>query len=768
MAVGGVAKSEVMIQSRVWRRGGATGVEALLSLGLAAGIALVIANSIVRAGWVTNSGFLPRVAVTGALILGMLALTRLPWPVGLGLGLGAAPAVAGLATLPGATLAHLADPRAMAGLAGQLSKWSPDQADIGLFGSILALLAWVAGGWLAWCTLRWRQPLVGLVPGAAALATDVLNFPAGQDAAVTAFLLLTLALLLWNGYRACLEGAGRFRLRPSSAVRRGYWQQGIGIGVGLIVLATLLPPLTSIDRSVQLQNGLIHRWAEMRAQSNHPLPPSAVGNGPSYSQGFSFDAPLAGELKPGKGLIFTYTVDAAAPTPRYFRGVDLEPARQTWAFSQGFARPRLVPASQPLFPVADSYKSTVSAVYQVNMRRPPQSSPLLMFYPGRLNEVDRDVVLFSLSPFPPTVGEPDQVLHNQRSSPYSYRVMVEQSSATEEQLRAAGTWYPVGIDWQRRLPPDYRAPSTRARIAALAQQVAGNKPNAYDAAVAIESHLRANYNYTLTPAPPRAADPEDFFLFSSHEGYCQYFATAMADMLRSLGIPARLVNGYGPGTYDARRHLWMVNESDAHTWPEVFFPGYGWIPFEPTPDGVYLPIERGAPPAAEPAPSDQPATDPGRVPLEAQASPPTSKRRPAGVLGRLPFPINPSTGLVFSAILALGAILYFGLVRYLWPRTAGAVWRRAGRFSRLAGMTSPPGETPKEFGKRLGERFPEAAAAAEGLAAGYTLAAYGPPARAQDGGEAVRASWEDLLPILLRRALHRLLPARSVPATGSP
>jgi hypothetical protein len=166
-----------MIQSRVWRRGGATCVEALLSLGLAAGIALVIANSIVRAGWVANSGFLPCVAVTGALILGILALTRLPWPLGLGLGLGAAPAVAGLATLPGATLVHLADPRALAGLAGQLSRWSPDQVAIALFGSILALLAWVAGGWLAWCTLRWRQPLVGLVPGAAALATGMTSPP---------------------------------------------------------------------------------------------------------------------------------------------------------------------------------------------------------------------------------------------------------------------------------------------------------------------------------------------------------------------------------------------------------------------------------------------------------------------------------------------------------------------------------------------------------------------------------------------------------------
>ena len=67
----------------------------------------------------------------------------------------------------------------------------------------------------------------------------------------------------------------------------------------------------------------------------------------------------------------------------------------------------------------------------------------------------------------------------------------------------------------------------------------------------------------------------------------------MGDMLRSLGIPTRLVNGYGPGTYDEKLGRYVVKESDAHTWVEAYFPTYGWIPFEPTPDSVYFPIPRG-------------------------------------------------------------------------------------------------------------------------------------------------------------------------------
>ena len=77
-----------------------------------------------------------------------------------------------------------------------------------------------------------------------------------------------------------------------------------------------------------------------------------------------------------------------------------------------------------------------------------------------------------------------------------------------------------------------------------------------------------------------------YFLRDSHEGYCQYFAMAMGEMLRSLGIPTRLVNGYGAGFYDDIQHRQVVRDADAHVWVESYFPGYGWIPFEPTNDSL--------------------------------------------------------------------------------------------------------------------------------------------------------------------------------------
>jgi hypothetical protein len=107
--------------------------------------------------------------------------------------------------------------------------------------------------------------------------------------------------------------------------------------------------------------------------------------------------------------------------------------------------------------------------------------------------------------------------------------------------------------------------------------------SAYDRAAALEHFLRTAYGYTLElPAEPEA-DPISSFLFERRRGHCEYFATAMTIMLRTLGIPARLVNGFQTGEYNEVSENYIVRASDAHTWVEVFFPELGWVAFDPTP-----------------------------------------------------------------------------------------------------------------------------------------------------------------------------------------
>ena len=114
----------------------------------------------------------------------------------------------------------------------------------------------------------------------------------------------------------------------------------------------------------------------------------------------------------------------------------------------------------------------------------------------------------------------------------------------------------------------------------------------YDASRAVESHLRDNYRYTLE-MKAGGADPLADFLFNVKQGHCEYFATAMAVMLRTQGLATRVVNGFLPGEYNQAAGAFTVRQSDAHSWVEVYFPETNsWVTFDPTPPAGRMAHER--------------------------------------------------------------------------------------------------------------------------------------------------------------------------------
>lgn len=154
-------------------------------------------------------------------------------------------------------------------------------------------------------------------------------------------------------------------------------------------------------------------------------------------------------------------------------------------------------------------------------------------------------------------------------------------SPTGAQLKGALGSYPAEmvLDYLQLPPLDPRIPK-------LAQQITAGTENNYDRAVAIESYLRTHFGYTLqlSRTPPR--DPLTEFLFLRKQGHCEYFASSMAIMLRTLRIPSRVVNGFRTGEFNDLTSQYVVRESDAHSWVEAYFPGYGWVSFDPTPVNV--------------------------------------------------------------------------------------------------------------------------------------------------------------------------------------
>ncbi len=171
-------------------------------------------------------------------------------------------------------------------------------------------------------------------------------------------------------------------------------------------------------------------------------------------------------------------------------------------------------------------------------------------------------------------------LHNPQHgyTAFGYDVVSETGLPSPRELRRASTEYPTAI----RLVY-LRLPRADARVAALARRVTASATNNHDRALAIQNYLRKSFGYTLDPPAIEPKDPIGSFLFKSKQGYCEYFAAAMVVMLRSLGIPSRLVNGFQTGSYNPVGKDFVVRARDAHSWVEVYFPKYGWIPFDPTP-----------------------------------------------------------------------------------------------------------------------------------------------------------------------------------------
>lgn len=153
---------------------------------------------------------------------------------------------------------------------------------------------------------------------------------------------------------------------------------------------------------------------------------------------------------------------------------------------------------------------------------------------------------------------------------------------------------------QLQLVPDQAAqnealtqlpPSISKRVQELAISLTAKQNTLYDKVKAVEQYLKhdSRYRYSKvdTPFTPQDEEYVDYFLFESKIGYCDNFSSAMTILLRSAGIPSRWAKGFAPGTLisgkDSEYQQYAIKHNDAHSWPEVYFEGYGWIPFEPTP-----------------------------------------------------------------------------------------------------------------------------------------------------------------------------------------
>jgi transglutaminase-like putative cysteine protease len=272
-----------------------------------------------------------------------------------------------------------------------------------------------------------------------------------------------------------------------------------------------------------------------------------------------------------------------------------------------------------------------------------------------------------------------------------YSVISDVPVYSDQELRQVSGPLRTGMGNYLQLPADLPG-----RVGDLATQITSGANNEYDKVQAVQTWIQTHTRYNLdVPRDPAGVDAVDHFLFVTRQGYCEHIASSMVVMLRTQGIAARLVTGYGPGERNPLTGYFEVKESDAHAWVEVYYPNFGWITYDPT-FGV---------PQAQPSIASRLMAGPVLHAI-------------AGFLRRvIPAPLKQALGQLRKAVakamrsipIVAGVLLLAGLGLVLLlrrrkrvragpaPTGAAAAFAELTEALALAGHTRRGSETPSEF-----------------------------------------------------------------------
>jgi hypothetical protein len=330
--------------------------------------------------------------------------------------------------------------------------------------------------------------------------------------------------------------------------------------------------------------------------------------------------------------------------------------------------------------------------------------------------------------------------------------------ATADTLLGAPTNYPQWLrDTYLALPGDLPE-----RVRRLAQQLTATAPTPYEKVRAVEALLQTYPIDQSQPGPPAGRDPVDHFLFEARRGSPEYHASAMVVLLRAAGVPARLVVGIALTANDFVPDLgaYRVTARNAYVWPEIYFPGVGWLPFSPVPRGQLpfnFPYQQSFQSPIWPSVPVEPGLDPfgleGLFPPEELPVP--QEPLPTTQLGG-----GRDWSWLWALLGALGGLaLLLGAGRLAWELPLGQLpfplrlWEKTVRLANLAALGPRPGETPREFVRRL-YRYVHVRDLPL-MAEVYGRARYGGPPPSDEETEKLRQMWPEVRQALARQVLRR-------------
>ncbi|HEV3230914.1 MAG TPA: transglutaminase domain-containing protein [Candidatus Dormibacteraeota bacterium] len=602
-------------------------------------------------------------------------------------------------------------------------------------------MAWLAVGWTTFWIARRHNFTVAVAPMAVVLAVEVINDPLQSDLYLRVGAWIVLAAL----FSLRLNVVRLIRRWRDAGNEQLAWTVSVEGGRALAVIVTLafvLPPLSTVDLSTRLFLN------QGRSQISAGTGPGAGGSplNQLLTTGYTEQVAPGGTLRRSQNPVLE--VKANTTGTIYWRGIALYHEQGgVWDASDGLASTADYNAGDLLESSPGRVRTAVTAQFRVVGE--PQRTVFSAGEPqsAAIPVIARVVPSGATHGLGLDAGTVDGLYaHSTMGVNTTYSVTATMSAATEDQLRAAGRLYPAFVSAIMSANP---ADRVDPRVRAVALRVSAAATNPYDQVKAIETYLRgADFHYQLDiQAPPASADPVLYFLLTSRTGYCEYFASSMGEMVRSLGLPVRLINGYGMGTQGDKPGsigTFTVKAADAHTWVEVYFPTYGWVPFEPTPDPAYPALAHGAQPTATATPDTSLPTPRAPVDPGAGGANPHPKT-PVG--GALPVDLRPVLGGLLA--LALAGLALAAVRGSAAPADVGGPWRRLGWIARRVGVARAPAETPLEYTGRLASALPRFDRDIEALGLAYSRARYSRAGLAEGELDSMRQAWSRLRGALL-------------------
>ena len=750
---------------RVWLNAG----EELLTFFLTYVALAAVVASIERANWVVEMPSLSNAAIVGLVSGWVLARTRVSgWllhPPGI---------IAGVAVVLSMVLRSL---RIAPGLPdGIRDRWEELYARNAAWGQALLkgdfstdplpfVLMVVFGAWLlaylaAWSVARWRNPWLALVPGSIALLTNISYLP-GQPAAELVIFLFAAILLFARVH--LLRTIERWTTAPSEAavtpslLSLEVLNLATWVGIFLIVVAWMIPTAN-------------HRGPFASAWSWALTPVSQrvdrigqlfIGVGSKQSLGlhrFESALPLQGSVGLGSAPLLGVSVGDDAPAVLYLRGAVYD-QYTGYGWKQGSFTTR---------PLLGTTVETAS--FGTQQTRAQARQPVLGSI--RLDEVPARRRLFSFGePLAASVGArmvsggaPEDLVGLEPATPMEkgdqYQTVGTVTAASIDRLLTSSTDY---APWMRDrylqlladLPPEVRA---------LARQIAGEERIPYKLATKVEDYLRTNYVYSLEVGTrSQREDAVKYFLFDAKRGYSDYFASSMVVLLRAMNVPARVAVGFAMevGERDPVTKEFKVTDQNSWVWPQVYFPGSGWVDFNPTPSRALIPRIGNPDDLATPEAN---ALDLGLLPndllLEEEFIEPSASLGEeaggelAGILAKAGTWLFVASLAVVSAFV-VGRIVWTAMFRGL--SDASQRWAKVQTLAGWAGVTVRRDRTPFEEAALLNTALARPPIDLAPLAHAYVVERYGGRAMTETEEEAnqMAALYVDARSRLTRRLVRR-------------